>query len=203
MPIGGYVWTMSFWAMMYASVRAMKGSQSIQRTATALAWVAILTSVGALFSEATGYLPDVGLRLAGALVSLAFLTLTTYQVLRDVLLSWQINTNRIVGAACVYVMLALTWAYAFQVVYLLHPESFAFSETVWIDADRPFSSVELLVYFSFVTLTTLGYGDITPMGSWARLLASSEALVGQLYLTILVARLVGLHLMDQHQSRGQ
>ncbi len=50
------------------------------------------------------------------------------------------------------------------------------------------------VYFSFVTLTTLGYGDIVPTSATARMLAAAEAVTGQLYLAVLVARLVGLHI---------
>ena len=50
------------------------------------------------------------------------------------------------------------------------------------------------LYYSFVTLTTLGYGDISPASSMARMLAAIEAVVGQVYLTVLVARLVGLHI---------
>jgi voltage-gated potassium channel Kch len=54
-----------------------------------------------------------------------------------------------------------------------------------------------LTYFSFVTLTTLGYGDITPASDLARLLAMMEAMLGQLFLVIIVARLVGIHATQQ------
>jgi len=57
------------------------------------------------------------------------------------------------------------------------------------------------IYFSFVTLTTLGYGDITPVSMPARMLTTAEALIGQLYLVILVARLVGLHISTEMKSR--
>ena len=59
----------------------------------------------------------------------------------------------------------------------------------------------LFLYYSFVTLTTLGYGDVTPVGGGVRMLAIFEALAGQLYLTLLVARLVGIHIA-QSGSRG-
>ena len=59
-----------------------------------------------------------------------------------------------------------------------------------------------MIYFSFVTLTTLGYGDIVPLSPAARALAMVEALLGQLYLTVLVARLVGLHITHSQQEEG-
>jgi len=56
------------------------------------------------------------------------------------------------------------------------------------------------IYFSLVTMTTVGYGDMSPVSTEARTLATTEALVGQIYLTILVARLVGMHLVDAQST---
>jgi voltage-gated potassium channel Kch len=58
-------------------------------------------------------------------------------------------------------------------------------------------------YFSLVTMTTVGYGDMSPVTTVARTFASMEAIIGQLYLTILVARLVGMHLVDQKDRTDQ
>jgi hypothetical protein len=57
-------------------------------------------------------------------------------------------------------------------------------------------------YFSFITLTTVGYGDIVPHSPAARTLAALEAITGQIYLTVLVARLVGLHIVHAHTSKA-
>ncbi len=59
-----------------------------------------------------------------------------------------------------------------------------------------------MLYFSFSTLTTLGYGDIVPVSPLARMLTSVEAITGQLYLTVLVARLVGLHITESLSQRS-
>ena len=67
--------------------------------------------------------------------------------------------------------------------------------------DQAFTAAEM-VYYSFVTLTTLGYGDIVPVSPSARALATLEALTGQLYLTVLVARLVGLHITHASRRRS-
>jgi hypothetical protein len=59
------------------------------------------------------------------------------------------------------------------------------------------------LYYSFVTLTTLGFGDIVPTTSLAGMLSSLEAIVGQLYVAIVIARLVGIHLMDNPRKTGE
>lgn len=68
--------------------------------------------------------------------------------------------------------------------------------------DRALTGAEM-IYYSFVTLTTLGYGDIVPVSPSARSLATLEALTGQLYLTVLVARLVGLQITHSARRRSE
>ena len=63
------------------------------------------------------------------------------------------------------------------------------------------SEVSSAMYFSFVTLTTLGYGDITPVNSFARSLAYLEAAAGQIYLTVLIASLVGMHIASPRKQQ--
>ena len=96
-----------------------------------------------------------------------------------------ISSSRLQGAVAVYLLLGLTWAHAYVIFNRDHPNAFATTE------DTP-STVAAWTYFSFVTLTTVGYGDITPKAPVARMLAVSEALTGQLYLAVMLARLVAL-----------
>lgn len=103
----------------------------------------------------------------------------------------EVTINRILGAVAVYLLLGLLWAEAYVVVFLAVPGAFQFSPAT----DPP---VAEMVYFSFVTLTTLGYGDITAVHPFARSLVMMEGLVGQLYPAILLARLV-----TQYQGRKQ
>jgi voltage-gated potassium channel len=83
--------------------------------------------------------------------------------------------------------MALMWTFIFVAVETLHPGSFNIPEGQNIEASRYF------LYYSFVTLTTLGYGDITPATSITRSLCILEAVIGQLYLVVQVAWLVGVH----------
>jgi hypothetical protein len=102
-----------------------------------------------------------------------------------------VTIDTIAGAACAYTLLAVVWANIYMLLEFLRPGSFAIP-AVWLmgAAHDPNAA---LAYFSFVTLTTVGYGDITPVWPGAGGLAAAEALVGQLYLAITIARLVGLH----------
>jgi hypothetical protein len=79
------------------------------------------------------------------------------------------------------------WSQIYVLLETLQPGQFAFS------MDDGQSMAALFRYFSLVTITTVGYGDITPLGPGARAFANLEAVVGQLYLVILVAWLVGMH----------
>ena len=120
-----------------------------------------------------------------------------------VMLTWVLGTggatgDRIVGAISVFLLLGLLWTTAYGLLLLVDPESFRGLGRV----DDSGSGQEYgLIYYSFVTLTTLGYGDITPISPMSRTLSWMEAVVGQLFLAILVARLVGLHVAGKHDQR--
>jgi voltage-gated potassium channel len=104
--------------------------------------------------------------------------------------------DRIVGAICVYVLIGLGWASVFETLDGVMPGSFRFpADTDWVTP-----SPLRYRYFSFVTLATLGYGDVTPVTALAGTLASIESIGGQLYIGITVARLVALSLEERAGS---
>lgn len=104
--------------------------------------------------------------------------------------------DRIVGSICVYILIGLGWAAMFEALDGVIPGSLRFPvDTAW--ATRGAFRYR---YFSFVTLATLGYGDITPVTALAGTLAALEAIAGQLYIGITVARLVALSLVDYKSS---
>jgi hypothetical protein len=130
------------------------------------------------------------------LIYLGFLAaVVAYQVFRE----GPVTGHRIRGAIVVYLLFGGVWAIAYQFLALLIPGAFLMSPNVLLD--DPDSLARAMLYFSFSTLTTLGYGDITPVHSMARLLAMFEALVGQLYPAIILARLVSLAVMYQREKR--
>lgn len=128
----------------------------------------------------------------------AFFAFAAIIITRNILAEQQVSFDVILGGACVYMILGLLWANLFTFMAFVQPNSFGGhsiqaeflrEEARWFSADNAD-----LIYFSFTTLSTLGYGDIMPTSHATRSLAALEAILGQLYLTVLVARLVGLHI---------
>jgi len=128
------------------------------------------------------------LHVAAALVTLAFLAYVAIRLLAFVLRARKVDLGIVLGSVCVYLLAALLWGTAYGLIERLHPGSFAMPGPV-----AGAALGDALQYFSFVTITTLGYGDIQPVTPLARLVSVLEAVVGQLYLVVLVARLVGLY----------
>ncbi len=95
-----------------------------------------------------------------------------------------VTSERINAALCLYFIAGLIWAFFYLVMYDLKPESFNIKGA---DLDN-------FIYYSFITLSTLGYGDITPLSPTARAFSYVEAVLGQIYLAVIIARIVSLHL---------
>jgi len=133
-----------------------------------------------------------------------FFLLTTVVILSDVLKSETVTADKIYGAICAYLMLGLMWAFLFCMIEVLHPGAFL-EEGHLVAAGKPglpqFAMINSLTYYSMSTLTTLGYGDILPKAAPARALSNLEAITGQMYLTILIARLVGMHISHSEKRR--
>jgi voltage-gated potassium channel len=104
----------------------------------------------------------------------------------------QVDRNLLFGAMCVYLLMGLIWAILYGLIFQFLPGSFNGIEGV--DGKAP---MDTLLYYSFVTLASLGYGDITPVAPLARTLAYLEVIGGQLYIAIMLAGLVGLFLNNR------
>ncbi len=133
--------------------------------------------------------------LASAIVAV-FAGFVVWRVYTEVMRPHRRVGDRIVGSVCVYVLIGLAWAKVYETLDDVAPGSFRFpADTGWATPSPLRYS-----YFSFVTLATLGYGDVTPVTVLAGTLAWMEAITGQLYLAITVARLVALSLADSSGS---
>ncbi len=110
----------------------------------------------------------------------------------------QINADLIIGSVCVYLLLGAVFGFIYVVLHLIAPGSFAGLIPM---TDDPRDLGQRFIYYSFVTLTTLGYGDIVPVTHLAGVLAYLEAVLGQVYLVVMVARLVGMHVAQQSRRR--
>jgi exosortase/archaeosortase len=137
------------------------------------------------------------LEAVGGLCGAVFFIFAIIQILIFVYTQKEVTRDLIAGAAIVYLLMALAWSFIFGVVESLDPGSFSIPDIEGISTSRSF------LYLSFVTITTLGYGDITPVTSLARSLCILEAVIGQLYLVVQVAWLVGVHVSQSMLKKSE
>lgn len=144
-----------------------------------------------ILSAALGYwLDSYHLEALHLSILLLFFIITAWETAKQVLFTGEINGNKILGAICLYMLIGLTWAILFTMLELYVGHSFN-----GITPDQQwYELLPTFVYFSFITLTTVGYGDISPSVPLGQFLVYFEALVSQFYMAILVASLVGAHM---------
>lgn len=189
-----------FVALLLAVILAISKSPTVTRITLCLALPYIALDVATvIFSDWTT------VEILQHVVNIVFLAFTSLVILGYVFSDEKITLNTISASLCVYFLIGLLWAVVFSLLTLIDPNSFNFGfENGAANASQMrFGSGESInpIYFSLVTLTTLGYGDITPATSTARTLAAFEAVMGQIYLAVLVARLVGLHTSQSFRNR--
>jgi hypothetical protein len=129
-------------------------------------------------------------------ITCVFFLMTVITLFRLLFSTRRVSADTIKGAVCAYLLIGFLWSILYALCERILPGSFVSTH----NQDIKF------VYFSFTTLTTLGYGDIVPVGRTAGVLTNMEALTGQIFLAILVARLVGLYIaaeMKEHHRNEQ
>ncbi len=127
-----------------------------------------------------------------AAIFLYFLGLSIYLILKEIFPAQTVKSDTIKGGICVYLLIGFFWATVYDVLSNFDPNAF-----------RSLSGIDKqanLIYFSFSTLTTTGYGDIAPASAIARAFANVEAIMGVMYPSILIARLVGLYSNQHHKD---
>jgi voltage-gated potassium channel len=132
---------------------------------------------------------------------IVLITFFSVTILDYVLRGTRITLDKIFAAVCVYLLIGYAWTFAYALTDELQPGSFVFLTTAPLDSYV--ARVLEMRYLSFMTLTTVGYGDVVPHSDAARTLAALEAVAGQIYLTVLIARLVGLHIVHAHTTSSQ
>ena len=153
--------------------------------------VAALLSLPALIGRwLNHYRPDLVPPEVFLIGGIVFVLFVVGNLLRFVLNAPSVNTEVLCASISAYLLLGLLWTLGYWLIAELIPDAFAFNAST--AADRSMKGLNGL-YFSFITLSTVGYGDITPVSKVARMLAAAEATTGLLYVAVLIARLVALH----------
>lgn len=134
--------------------------------------------------------PDLPLSVVILGSGLVFVGFVVLEFLRFILHAPRVDFGVLCAGIATYLMLGLLWSFAYILVDGLVPNSFVF--TVGPTSSHSMNHFNAL-YFSFTTLSTVGYGDIVPLSGAARMLAMVEAVFGMFYVTLLIARLVSLY----------
>ncbi len=137
------------------------------------------------------------LELVGAFFRVAFMGLMTILVARDVMRSPRITLNVVMGACSVYVLMAFMFGSLYSLLEQAQPGAFDLSAFVDPEAGLVTDYEGLLTYFSLITMTTVGFGDITPQTHSARTLAALQGIIGQLFVGVVIARVVAMELAER------
>ncbi len=186
---GGMIFTIFYSTILLSAAYAVSESRGYFILALILAGPAFV------LRWINNFLAGPWLAFLADVLTVLFLLLIAMLILSHVLRAERVSKEKIFGALSVYLLLGVIWALLFIIVEFLMPGSFRYGQGALTGAE--------MLYYSFVTLTTLGYGDITPLTPPARSLAMIEAVIGQLYIAVLVARLVGLHIVHSSTKNSK
>jgi voltage-gated potassium channel len=155
-------------------------------------------SAFASFVTMTDYAPFNGIvcQAISRIIGMFFYLVAAVLIFRDVFRAGDVDVNKLCGSVCIYLLIGVLFGQFYQLCDIVDPGCFVFEmeKLVRHGSLSYFERSHLFNYFSFVTLSTLGYGDISPVTRMTRTLSYTEAILGQLYLAVLVSRLVGLHI---------
>lgn len=172
----------AFGLVLVVAVYVVSGSvMALAATLLAVAFVAVATVLRLNHPSRTDIMLDAAAWLTAGITLIIV-------VARAVFAPGQITFHRVIGAVLLYLSIGLVFVALFAFVALFEPDAFTGFDTVHDNL----AVTGNLIYFSFVTLTSVGYGDILPVHPYARGLANVEAIIGQLYPATLLARLVTL-----------
>lgn len=154
-------------------------------------WLCVSIAVLALVLESIGYRLKAGdvrqsFLTLSLLINCFFVGLTILFLMANMFRTKKVTPDMIVGGISIYLLVGIMWYLIYILLTTFDAESILMT-----------TGEQSLMYFSFTTLTTLGYGDIVPKSEFARVLTSLEAVFGQVYLAVFVARLVGLHIASE------
>jgi ion channel len=149
------------------------------------------------------YSTDIRVFLAIDILTAVFLLYITIMILSQVLSARRVTLDTIAGAVCAYFLIGLAWAFVYRATFAVDPHSFLFASRsfahIFEDQKRLEPQLMHFAYYSFATLTTTGFGDITPASGASRAMSVLEAMAGQFFIAVLIARLVSLEIV--HSTR--
>lgn len=198
-PLVQYFWwanivfSVAFFTMVLFSINTISISLQLIFICRIIASVILIMNL--IIIRNNSYLSQIGLVISDCCFSL-FILIAIVAISHRIIKEKRVNKDVIRGSICIYFMLGLLWFSFYKIVLFFDGNAFRFPVTN-IDI---FSSQ--LFYFSFTTLTTVGYGDITPVNGFAMMLSNLEALIGQLFPAIVIAKLVSAY-QEENEEREE
>jgi len=188
--IGQDIFSVVTLLMLLLSIKSLRTEKTwIWAVYAFVVFYVILTALGKVFDHQMNFYLTL-------LILLLFFIGSFVTAARQVLLVGDIDGNKIIGSVSLYMLLGLIWAVIYLLLLAMDPAAFSGIETAnW---QQNFSRV---AYYSFVTLTTLGYGDILPTNHLSEFFVYLEAIVGVFYMAIIVASLISLRLSALDNKR--
>lgn len=180
---------MAFIGMMLLTIIGNQANKQWIKSILILAALEIIILIFAFL------LNEITLTFIAISLSLFFLVTSTAVAFNSVFFSRNINLNHLMGASCIYLLLGIIWAILYANLYFISQSSFT-----GLSSQVTRLHFSEFMYYSYVTLTTLGFGDITPVSPLAKTLSFMQAVTGQLYLTIMVAGLIGKALQTKSNT---
>jgi hypothetical protein len=194
-PVGAYFLQLLLTVVFLGALNAVSEGKGPLRRGLILAIPAIAVTWIARFVPGNEGLASIGVALGAV-----FLTYAILHIFGFVFRARRVTSEVLFAALALYLLIGLVFALTFTVVEAWQPGSLSLPTLASGPPLSDASQFSTISYFSYVTLTTLGYGDIGPLTPTARSLVTLEALLGQLFIAVLIARLVALHIM--HESEG-
>ena len=189
--IGSVISSLIMFLTLISIVRLFSTRKYIFFIYTIIASVAFLIEAIANFGSISVENTSLGLLIL--IIYSFYLSIAVWLIMKEIFLASEANLDTIFGGISVYLLIGFIWSFFYGIVEICAPN--AFSQSFLIE-----ESSAKTIYFSFTTLTTLGYGDIVPVKDFALILANMEAIIGQMYPAIFIATLVGNYLAQNHHK---
>ena len=180
------VWKFILIAVLVAAIFNCKHSKRIKCLVTVLAIPVVLFSWTNLFIRT-----DI-IFVLKAMSTILFMLISTASIIHDVVLRARVTFETLRGVVCAYFMVAFAFAYAYYLIEYIHPGSMHIANKE-ISVLTYSHYLSVMLYFSFITLLTIGFGDIVAVSDVGQTVAVIEGIIGQFYIAILVARLVSVY----------
>jgi len=182
--------------MMFTVITLISGTIGFRKSKLFLGVGSGLVVIVSVLLILTISLEESGMHYLPIVILIGFYLWATWLAAKNVLFCEQVDRNTIVGAICLYLLIGLIWSLLYLFIAQAVPGAFnGIAQGLW------YENFSALTYYSYVTLTTLGYGDISPIAPVARFLVYMEAIVGVFYMAILVASLISIRLADKQSGK--